>query len=185
MSEPKAKTTEADPPLDAARKWCPKCGKGAIFPDTHYCAVCNTKVYYDRLPDGPPSDAAELLPLNQRERDLLRYCRCELHQAGLVTDEEYTEMLNWGSNGPGGGSPSARRLEDYDQLRASLAQSKAQVDGLRQRMTELVALVRQVEHNTKAIPTDEPGIRAMLDGFCLSLDGIADLIDAALAQPRP
>lgn len=60
------------------------------------------------------------LPLNLRERDLLRYCRGELHVAGLVTDDEYAEMLGWSSAKAGGGSHAARRLEDYDELRAEI-----------------------------------------------------------------
>ncbi len=34
----------------AQRKTCPHCHKGAIFPDTHYCAVCNKLVHYDQIP---------------------------------------------------------------------------------------------------------------------------------------
>lgn len=45
--------------------------------------------------------------LNQRLRDLVRYMRGELHDAGLITREEYTDLL---SNTPG----AVKRLEDYD-----------------------------------------------------------------------
>lgn len=49
--------------------------------------------------------------LPQRLYDLVRYCRAELHEEGLITDSEYAEMCAWGSD-------SARRLEDYDATKA-------------------------------------------------------------------
>lgn len=42
--------------------------------------------------------------------DLVRYCRAVLHEDGLITDEEYAELVKVGSE-------SARRLETYDELR--------------------------------------------------------------------
>lgn len=50
---------------------------------------------------------------NQRLFDLVRYQRSELHHASLITDEEYAELAM-------AGSQSARRLEDYDQVRAKI-----------------------------------------------------------------
>lgn len=41
--------------------------------------------------------------------DLVRFCRGELHQALLITDEEYAELITID------GSPA--RLETYDQIR--------------------------------------------------------------------
>jgi hypothetical protein len=63
-------------------------------------------------------------PLNTHVRlfDLVRQQRSELHQADLITDDEYV----WLSGGaklasdPKGGSPSPRRLEDYDEMRSRL-----------------------------------------------------------------
>src|SRR5688500_5811187 len=46
---------------------------------------------------------------NQRLFDLVRYQRGELHEAGLITDDEYA----WLAAGVDGSQP-ARRLEDYD-----------------------------------------------------------------------
>lgn len=87
-----------------------------------------TLVEEKETPSGGSPDAVETatlrgqtnLPLNLRERDLLRYCRGELHVAGLVTDDEYAEMLGWSSAKAGGGSHAARRLEDYNELRAEI-----------------------------------------------------------------
>ena len=64
--------------------------------------------------------------------DLVRYMRSELHQAELITDEEYgwlcaeSEM----ATSPKGGSPSRQRLEDYDELRAQLTKANARVKEL-------------------------------------------------------
>lgn len=63
----------------------------------------------------------EKQPINTHTRlfDLVRYMRAELHEENLLTSEEYA----WLSGGAGlaqdpkGGSPSPRRLEDYDDLR--------------------------------------------------------------------
>jgi transposase-like protein len=53
------------------------------------------------------------MPINTSERllDLVRYSRASLHEDGLVTDGEYAWLC-------GVGSQSARRLEEYDTLRA-------------------------------------------------------------------
>lgn len=54
-------------------------------------------------------------PLNLRLFDLVRHQRSELHQAGLITDEEYTYLV-------GQGNTSVKRLESYDHMRAKLAE---------------------------------------------------------------
>lgn len=59
---------------------------------------------------------------NVRLFDLVRQMRAELHEANLITDSEYA----WLSGGadmahcPEGGSPSPRRLEDYDDIKARM-----------------------------------------------------------------
>lgn len=47
---------------------------------------------------------------NQRLLDLVRYCRATLHEDGLITDQEYADLVCEGSD-------SARRLEDYDDVK--------------------------------------------------------------------
>jgi hypothetical protein len=56
---------------------------------------------------------------NVRLFDLVRHCRASLHEEGLITDKEYAWLCAEAlmATSPSGGSPSARRLEDYDQLR--------------------------------------------------------------------
>jgi len=44
--------------------------------------------------------------LNQRVHDLVRFMRTELHNEGLITDEEYVSLA--------GDSGALQRLEDYD-----------------------------------------------------------------------
>ncbi len=56
---------------------------------------------------------------NKRLFDLVRYQRSELLEAGLITDDEYLYILADAPLAQGAGSPSPRRLEDYDQVKAS------------------------------------------------------------------
>lgn len=56
---------------------------------------------------------------NKRLFDLVRYQRSELLEAGLITEDEYLYILSDAPLAKGGGSPSPRRLEDYDQVKAS------------------------------------------------------------------
>jgi hypothetical protein len=57
---------------------------------------------------------------NKRLFDLVRYQRSELLQAGLITEDEYLYLLADAPLAKGGGSPSPRRLEDYDEIRAKM-----------------------------------------------------------------
>jgi len=62
--------------------------------------------------------------------DLVRYSRGYLHEADLITDDEYA----WLCGAPlakGAGSPSPRRLEDYDDLRAKLTEGEARFEEAR------------------------------------------------------
>jgi hypothetical protein len=65
---------------------------------------------------------------HKRLYDLVRYCRANLHQAKLITDEEYARLVETGS-------VSARRLEDYEQ--AIAAATKELADELKSTTTQL------------------------------------------------
>lgn len=56
---------------------------------------------------------------NVRMFDLVRYMRRELHEAELISEEEYFWLCAEAelATSPDGGSPSRDRLEDYDELR--------------------------------------------------------------------
>jgi hypothetical protein len=59
--------------------------------------------------------------INTSERlfDLVRYMRAGLHEADLISDEEYFWLCAEApmANSPKGGSPSRERLEEYDEMR--------------------------------------------------------------------
>ena len=55
---------------------------------------------------------------NVRLFDLVRFMRSELHEAELITDNEYAWLCAEAPMAQGQGSPSPRRLEDYDEIRA-------------------------------------------------------------------
>jgi hypothetical protein len=57
---------------------------------------------------------------NVRLFDLVRYMRSELHEADLITDQEYCWLCAEATMAKGQGSPSPRRLEDYDEIRAKM-----------------------------------------------------------------
>lgn len=57
--------------------------------------------------------------------DLVRFMRSELHEAELITDEEYSWLLSEAKMAKGKGSPSPRRLEDYDRIRERTKQLEA------------------------------------------------------------
>jgi len=53
---------------------------------------------------------------NQRQIDLIRYCRAHLHDENLISNEEYAWLLT--EENPG----AVSRLEQYDALRARIAE---------------------------------------------------------------
>jgi hypothetical protein len=57
---------------------------------------------------------------NVRLFDLVRYMRSELYEAELITDQEYAWLCAEAPMAKGQGSPSPRRLEDYDEIRAKM-----------------------------------------------------------------
>jgi hypothetical protein len=70
---------------------------------------------------------------NTRLFDLGRQMRVELHRADLITDDEYA-WLSGGSpmaTSKDGGSPSPRRLEDYDELLTKNREQAAEIVRLR------------------------------------------------------
>lgn len=80
---------------------------------------------------------------NVRLFDLVRYMRSELHEAGLITDQEYDWLCSSPmACSPKGGSPSSERLEDYDEIRAKMIAVAAERDSLRRENEELKARLR-------------------------------------------
>jgi hypothetical protein len=79
-------------------------------------------------------------PINTHVRlfDLVRYMRAELQEQDLITSEEYSWLCYESpmANSPKGGSPSPRRLEDYDELRAELAAERARLDWLEKYLSD-------------------------------------------------
>lgn len=66
--------------------------------------------HHDRAEHSAISYAIEALNENERLRDLVRYCRHELLREGLITQEEFTALLD-------DDGESVRRLENYDAMR--------------------------------------------------------------------
>jgi hypothetical protein len=90
--------------------------------------------------------ALQKQPINTHRRlfDLVRNCRAQLHEEDLITDDEYAWLCSHEFKEDKGkpGSPSPRRLEDYDDLRQLLAVAERARD---QAQEELNALRMHLE----------------------------------------
>jgi hypothetical protein len=67
-------------------------------------------------PPQAPSD----INTHVRLFDLVRQSRATLHEDELITDSEYAWLCGNAPMAQGQGSPSPRRLEDYDEIRARM-----------------------------------------------------------------
>ena len=72
--------------------------------------------------DQLKAELAKAQASEDRLFDLVRYQRAELHQEGLVSDEEYASLCTGGSIG--NGAWPVRRLEGYDSIKADLAKAQ-------------------------------------------------------------
>ncbi len=63
--------------------------------------------------------------INVRLFDLVRYMRSELHEADLIDLHEYAWLCGQCELAQGDGSPSPRRLESYDRVRARIKELEA------------------------------------------------------------
>jgi hypothetical protein len=68
---------------------------------------------------------------HKRMFDMVRYMRAELHEANLITDAEYGWLVGEAPLAKGQGSPSPRRLEDYDELNERLQRYEKELADLR------------------------------------------------------
>jgi hypothetical protein len=88
---------------------------GSIHQQREVC-VC---IYAQEVAStGEPITKNSVTAMSQRVWDLLRYQRMELHNANLITNEEYAALAF--------DHPAVARLETYDELRAELARLTAQ-----------------------------------------------------------
>lgn len=65
---------------------------------------------------------------NQRMFDLVRYMRGSLHEEGLLSDQEYSDICEWGAD-------AARRLETYDVMRKRAGEAEE----FRQKLSALLS----------------------------------------------
>ena len=72
-----------------------------------------------RISPNYPQTMNSEINTNVRLFDLVRFMRSELHEAELITTDEYSWLLSEAPMAKGSGSPSPRRLEDYDRVKAS------------------------------------------------------------------
>jgi hypothetical protein len=82
--------------------------------------------------------------INDRLFDLCRYQRSELFEAELIDSEEYFFLMHDCPLARGSGSPSPRRLENYDSIRENLKTVTEQRD----RLAEALSLIEREEKPT-------------------------------------
>lgn len=124
-------------------------------------------------------------PINTHVRlfDLVRYMRSELHQAELITDEEYSWLCAESelATAPEGGSPSPRRLEDYDDLRKKLTEKDAQIVALREAVEPFLEVVF-VHPNDRRLAKAAKAVRSALSTqppAVVPLEDVTPLVEAA------
>lgn len=89
----------------------------------------------------------------ERLFDLVRYARAELHQANLITDEEYAELCQEGATGEHKGS--RKRLESYDELRQQSASRDREMEELRKEMISWRSLAQEMTPGGSEFMTQE------------------------------
>jgi len=115
--------------------------------------------------------------------DLVRYSRSSLHKDGLITDEEYAWLCADApmATSPSGGSPSPRRLEDYDKLRRDLAAVTKERDSLDKRHAMLISDWCEIDTKIRELAILSQVPKDVIDGDSYHVPGpqeILELIEA-------
>lgn len=104
-------------------------------------ALANTGNVTPIARDWLARDPAYLSRDHQRIWDLVRYARGHLLDMNLITRQEYSVLLGEETrDAPNTGSPSPRRLESYDEIRAQLAEAQRERDEARRCLDHMVPL---------------------------------------------
>lgn len=99
------------------------------------CYFCECQKHREAAAHTPAEEAptpATEMPLNQRLHDLVRHQRSALHVAGLISNEEYSELAQ--------DHAAVKRLEDYDKVKAVTREECAQrLDALVKKWRDMIA----------------------------------------------
>jgi hypothetical protein len=82
----------------------------------------NRDLNFDKAERSAVLWAIEAINENERLRDLVRYSRHDLHDAELITDDEFAALLSVDG--------SVTRLENYDAMRATIEDLHAELKQL-------------------------------------------------------
>lgn len=82
----------------------------------------NRDLNFDKAERSATLWAIDAINENERLRDLIRYCRHQLHEENLITDEEFAALV-----GADDAVESVRRLENYDAMMAQIEELHAEL----------------------------------------------------------
>ena len=97
------------------------CGYWSIMDGDKHVGIAMTERSAKDITDAHNAAVDADRASDKRAYDLIRFCRSELHEAKLISDDEYAMITAWGSK-------SARRLEAYDDIEQQLLQALAAIE---------------------------------------------------------
>jgi hypothetical protein len=125
-----------------------------IFPTA--CARAITALLREREEEIGRLKASRPVKDGERLLDLVRYSRHALHEEGLITDQEYTELM--------GVHASPRRLEGYDEVRTKLTAAAAALAKKDEALRRIVAGCRLNAPGSSMLPEIARIAKEALDG---------------------
>jgi len=142
-----------------------------------YCGNTFVTCPGSNQPVQPAETETPIIKDNIRLLDLVRQARLWLHKQELITDDEYVDLATIGSG-------SARRLEDYDDIRSKLTSALAREKELREENARLANLAHRIYDQ---LGDDDVWGRTTAGGSA-ELDYIQDELERckpALTKPTP
>lgn len=168
MSDFVAVRTRARRPLadpDLTCDWTPYMDVTAGITVYADCPDCLTRVQGLPAERLCPDRVKVLRDSATRLQDLVRHQRGALHEAELLTDEEYSVLAQ--------DADSVKRLDGYDAARAARATAERERDDARAERDALAAQLARVEHLGEKITR----IKAVRIEFGLGLKEAKDLVE--------
>lgn len=116
-------------------------------------------------------EARKNINTSYRLFDLVRFMRTELHEQGLINDDEYSWLCTSSmATIKEGGSPSPRRLEEYDDCKAERDQLRTEVEQLRKQNEMDTIRFREMQEHGERREVENEQLRKCVGALFLALD---------------